>query len=158
MFRLFKKSKEKSTFVSPADGILISIDEVPDDSFAQKLMGDGFGIIPSNGTIYSPVNGEVTLVFPTGHAFGIHSDEGLDILIHLGIDTVTLEGTGFHTAVSQGQRIKQGDKLTDMDLDIIRQHNLPDTCIVLFPNGEQVNSVKKGKVQHGEASIITLQK
>lgn len=106
---------------SPLKGKIVEIGSVPDDVFAQKLLGDGIAIEPSEGVVYSPVDGEITQLFGTKHAVGIVTDYELELLIHIGIDTVKLKGEGFKTFVSQGDKVKAGDKLIEFDLNLIKE-------------------------------------
>ncbi len=100
---------------SPMDGKIITLDEVEDKTFSSRAMGDGFAIIPSGKDIFAPVSETLTLAFPTGHAYGIQTDDGKEILIHIGMDTVELDGMGFDCKAKQGQKIKQGDLLCTFD-------------------------------------------
>lgn len=105
---------------SPGKGQIIPLSEVPDQVFAQKMMGDGVGLVPEDGEIVAPFDGTVKTIFPTKHAIGIESDEGIELLIHIGIDTVKLDGSGFESMVSTGDTIKKGQKLMQVDLDYIK--------------------------------------
>lgn len=105
---------------SPGKGQIIPLSEVPDQVFAQKMMGDGVGFVPEDGEIVAPFDGTVKTIFPTKHAIGIESDEGIELLIHIGIDTVKLDGSGFESMVSTGDTIKKGQKLMQVDLDYIK--------------------------------------
>ncbi|WP_427706354.1 glucose-specific PTS transporter subunit IIBC [Staphylococcus sp. Mo2-6] len=105
---------------SPGKGQIIPLSEVPDQVFAQKMMGDGVGFVPEDGEIVAPFDGTVKTIFPTKHAIGIESDEGIELLIHIGIDTVKLDGAGFESMVSTGDTIKKGQTLMHVDLDYIK--------------------------------------
>lgn len=107
---------------SPGKGQIIPLSEVPDQVFAQKMMGDGVGFVPEDGEIVAPFDGTVKTIFPTKHAIGIESDEGVELLIHIGIDTVKLDGSGFESMVSTGDTIKKGQKLMQVDLDYIKEN------------------------------------
>ena len=131
MFNLFNK---KEDFLAPISGELIAIEKVNDPVFAQKMMGDGFGIIPCDSMVYAPMSGTVTVCFPTNHAVGIESDDGKEYLIHIGINTVELQGKGFTPHVVQGQKIKQGDPLIAIDLEEIKKLGYDSTVLVIFPN------------------------
>lgn len=133
MLNLFKK---KETFKTPIKGELIAITEVNDQVFSQKMMGDGFAIIPSENTVISPLSGTVDVVFPTKHAIGIKSNTGIEFIIHIGIDTVKLNGEGFTSYVEQGQKISQGEKLVTFDLDLIKTKGYDTSVIVIFPNND----------------------
>ena len=126
---------------SVADGHAISITEVKDPVFAQKMMGDGYAVEPANGSIYAPVTGVVTSVFPTKHAVGILSDKGLEVLVHVGLDTVALNGAPFSAKVADGQRVAAGDLLLVADLEAIRSAGRETTTVVAFTNTAEIKSV-----------------
>ena len=128
---------------SVADGEVINIEDVKDPVFSQKMMGDGFAVEPENGHIVSPVAGKVTSVFPTKHALGLVTDNGLEVLVHIGLDTVSLEGKPFEVKVSDGQTVAAGDLLVEADLDAIRVAAGRETStIVVFTNADAIKSVK----------------
>ena len=127
---------------SVADGEVINIEDVKDPVFSQKMMGDGFAVEPENGHIVSPVAGKVTSVFPTKHALGLVTDNGLEVLVHIGLDTVSLEGKPFEVKVSEGQTVAAGDLLVEADLDAIRAAGRETSTIVVFTNAEAIKSVK----------------
>ena len=129
------------TVQSVADGQAISITEVKDPVFAQKMMGDGYAVEPANGSIYAPVTGVVTSVFPTKHAVGILSDKGLEVLVHVGLDTVALNGAPFSAKVADGQRVAAGDLLLVADLEAIRSAGRETTTVVAFTNTAEIKSV-----------------
>ena len=123
---------------SVADGEVINIEDVKDPVFSQKMMGDGFAVEPENGHIVSPVAG----VFPTKHALGLVTDNGLEVLVHIGLDTVSLEGKPFEVKVSEGQTVAAGDLLVEADLDAIRAAGRETSTIVVFTNADAIKSVK----------------
>ena len=127
---------------SVADGQVINIEDVKDPVFSQKMMGDGFAVEPENGHIVSPVAGKVTSVFPTKHALGLVTDNGLEVLVHIGLDTVSLEGKPFEVKVSEGQTVAAGDLLVEADLDAIRAAGRETSTIVVFTNADAIKSVK----------------
>ena len=127
---------------SVADGQVINIEDVKDPVFSQKMMGDGFAVEPDNGRIVSPVAGKVTSVFPTKHALGLVTDNGLEVLVHIGLDTVSLEGKPFEVKVSEGQTVAAGDLLVEADLDAIREAGRETSTIVVFTNADAIKSVK----------------
>ena len=127
---------------SVADGEVINIEDVKDPVFSQKMMGDGFAVEPENGHIVSPVAGKVTSVFPTKHALGLVTDNGLEVLVHIGLDTVSLEGKPFEVKVSDGQTVAAGDLLVEADLDAIRAAGRETSTIVVFTNADAIKSVK----------------
>ena len=127
---------------SVADGEVINIEDVKDPVFSQKMMGDGFAVEPENGHIVSPVAGKVTSVFPTKHALGLVTDNGLEVLVHIGLDTVSLEGKPFEVKVSEGQTVAAGDLLVEADLEAIREAGRETSTIVVFTNADAIKSVK----------------
>ena len=141
------------------DGRLMPITDVKDEVFSQKMLGDGYAIKPTDGKIYSPVAGTVTTVFPTKHAIGITTDNNLEILVHLGIDTVELKGEPFEVAVKQGDTVKQDDYLASMNTELITAENYDDTVIVVYTNMDVIKSVSDvsvGDTTHGD-TVQTLQ-
>ncbi|WP_285878474.1 PTS glucose transporter subunit IIA [Neobacillus mesonae] len=133
---LFKKNKDESNFFSvmPLDGEIVSIEMVPDPVFSQKMMGDGFAIQPANGTVISPVDGKVISVFPTKHAVSLVDNTGREILIHVGLETVSLNGEGFTTFVKDGQKVKKGQKLLEADFNTIKNKVPSIITPVVFTN------------------------
>ena len=127
---------------SVADGQVIELEQVKDPVFAQKMMGDGFAVEPANGNIVSPVAGTVSSIFPTKHALGLVTAEGLEVLVHIGLDTVSLEGKPFDVKVSEGQAVTAGDLLVTADLAAIREAGRETTTVVVFTNGDAIKSVK----------------
>lgn len=127
---------------SVAEGQVIELEKVQDPVFSQKMMGDGFAVEPENGHIVSPVAGKVTSVFPTKHALGLVTDNGLEVLVHIGLDTVSLEGKPFEVKVSEGQTVAAGDLLVEADLDAIRAAGRETSTIVVFTNADAIKSVK----------------
>lgn len=130
---------------SVADGQVIALEQVKDPVFAQKMMGDGFAVEPANGNIVSPVSGTVSSIFPTKHALGIVTEAGLEVLVHIGLDTVSLEGKPFTVHVAEGQKVAAGDLLVTADLDAIRAAGRETSTVVVFTNGDAIKSVKLEK-------------
>ena len=130
---------------SVADGQVINIEDVKDPVFSQKMMGDGFAVEPENGKIVSPVAGKVTSIFPTKHALGLVTDNGLEVLVHIGLDTVSLEGKPFDVKVTEGQTVAAGDLLVEANLDAIREAGRETSTVVVFTN---VDAIKSVKVEH----------
>ncbi|WP_456113821.1 PTS transporter subunit IIBC [Streptococcus sp.] len=127
---------------SVADGQVVALEQVKDPVFAQKMMGDGFAVEPANGNIVSPVSGTVSSIFPTKHALGIVTEAGLEVLVHIGLDTVSLEGKPFTVHVAEGQKVAAGDLLVTADLDAIRAAGRETSTVVVFTNGDAIKSVK----------------
>ncbi len=152
----FTEAQMNESFEAPVSGRVMPVSEVEDQVFASKAMGDGIAIDPSEGKIYAPFSGEITVAFPTGHAYGIKAANGKEVLIHIGMDTVELDGKGFTPHVKQGDIVKQGDLLTDVDLDYIRSQGKPVVTPVIFTDGTAVELVKSGAVNAKETDIIKL--
>lgn len=153
--KLFSKTK---TYVeeihSPLTGKIIDISDVPDPVFSQKMIGDGVAIIPSDGTIFSPVKGEIVQLFPTKHAIGIKSENGLEILIHMGLNTVELKGEGFEAFVKVGQKVQIGDTLIKVDLHLLKEKNIETVTPMVITNlnetVEKLELLEKDTVNNGE--------
>ena len=152
----FTDAQINETFAAPVRGRVMPVSEVEDQVFASKAMGDGIAIDPAEGKIYAPFSGEITVAFPTGHAYGIKAANGKEVLIHIGMDTVELNGKGFTPHVKQGDIVKQGDLLTDVDLDYIRSQGKPVVTPVIFTDGTPVEVLKTGDVAACEKDIIRL--
>lgn len=135
MINLLKFKKEKSNSIySPMDGNCIDITEVKDVGFSSKTMGDGIAIVPTKGQLYAPANGTVSMLFRTKHAIGLETESGVELLIHIGIDTVNLDGKGFRTRVSPGDKVKQGDLLIEFDLKEMAEDYDMSTMLIVTNN------------------------
>ena len=140
-------------FVAPANGELIPIDQVQDEVFSQKMMGEGFAVIPENGEVASPVSGTIVSVFPTKHAIGIKTEDEIEVLLHMGIDTVNLGGDAFEIKVREGEKVKAGKIVATADLAMIEEAGKMTTMIVVFTNGDKIENYhydKTGLVSRGE--------
>lgn len=140
-------------FVAPANGEMIPIDKVEDDVFSQKMMGEGFAVVPENGEIASPVSGTIVSVFPTKHAIGIKTADDIEVLLHMGIDTVDLGGEAFEIKVREGEKVKAGKVVATADLAKIQKAGKMTTMIVVFTNGDKIKDyhyAKTGLVSRGE--------
>jgi PTS system N-acetylglucosamine-specific IIC component len=129
------------TVYAPANGTLIPMDKVADDVFSAKMMGDGYAIQPTENAVYAPVEGTISSIFPTKHALGITTANGLEVLLHMGVDTVNLKGEPFTLIVVEGQTLKKGDKVAEMDLAAVKQAGKGTDIIVAFTNSDIVASV-----------------
>ncbi len=148
--------KKKQRFVSPFTGELRSITETPDEAFAEKMNGDGFMVSPSDGVVLAPADSVVNFVFETKHALGLTTTEGLEYLLHVGIDTVKLKGEGFTVYVSEGQKVKKGEKLLSFALATVRAKATSDACLCVFtelPEKEAVALLKAGKINALEEAV-----
>ncbi|MCO7175113.1 PTS glucose transporter subunit IIA [Sporolactobacillus kofuensis] len=137
-------------FYMPLQGKVVPITEVPDPVFSQKMMGDGFAIIPENDIVRSPVNGEVTNIFPTKHAISLKSDDGRELLIHVGLETVSLKGEGFTALAKDGAKVKKGDQLLKVDFDQIADKVPSTITAVVFTN---LKDAEKVVVQDNKVTI-----
>lgn len=152
----YTDAEKNEKFAAPVTGRIVRIEDVPDQVFASKTMGDGFAIDPTEGKLYSPFTGEVTVAYPTGHAYGLRTAGGKEVLIHIGMDTVELNGKGFKPAVRQGDHVRQGDLLTEIDLDYIKKAGKPVITPIIFTDGTQVELTKTGNVKHGDTDVLKL--
>lgn len=138
---------------SPLKGKAAPISESPDEAFASKAMGDGYMVMPEDGTVVAPEDGTVLFVFPSKHAIGMKAADGTEYLLHIGVDTVKLDGKGFEVFVTDGQQVHQGDKLMEFDLSFIREHAASEACMVIFTgltSADSLNLTKEGMVDRLE--------
>ncbi|MBQ8616899.1 MAG: PTS transporter subunit EIIC [Clostridia bacterium] len=144
--------------IAPLSGKVIALSEVPDEVFSAKVLGDGVAIIPEDGRILSPVNGEISTVSETLHAYGFTSDDGLEILVHVGIDSVSLKGAGFTAHVKEGDKVKAGDLVAEVDLEVLKSNSIPTITPVLVCDGadELVMEAAEGHVAAGKSVVLTL--
>ncbi|MDI6600875.1 PTS sugar transporter subunit IIA [Calorimonas adulescens] len=157
LFGFFKRHNTVDIF-SPVNGTIVDLGNVPDPVFAQKMVGDGVAIEPTDGLIVSPVDGEVLQLFPTLHAIGLRSKEGLETLIHIGIDTVELKGDGFTALIKQGDVVTVGTPLIKVDLDKLKSSGKSAVTPVILTNGEIIQSIEKryGDVEAGVDTIMVV--
>ena len=147
------------TVASPCEGTAVSLKEVPDQVFSQEIMGKGIAIRPENGAIKAPADGKITAVFPSGHAVGITTPEGAEILIHIGIDTVNMKGKGFRIHVAQDQEVKRGDLLVEADLKLIREKGYDPIIPVIVTNTADFTDVipaDEGTVKTGDPILTVI--
>jgi glucose-specific phosphotransferase system IIA component len=142
---------EPKTIYSPMKGTVIPLSEVSDPVFAEGVMGPGVGINPEEGNLYAPADGEIVSVFPTGHAVGMKTADGMEILLHIGIDTVQLEGDGFKAIVKQGDHVKAGDLLVEFDCAKIEEKGYQTTTMVLVPNAAELGTISEAPTGPVEA-------
>ena len=144
-------------FIAPMSGRLFAIEEIDDQGFASKSMGDGIAIELRDGVVVAPFSGTVEAAFPTGHAYGIACDNGRELLIHLGMDTVELQGKGFTARVQQGDRVRQGDVLAEVDVDYVKRQGKSLVSPVVFTDGGAVRVLKRDvDVTRGDSGILEL--
>lgn len=133
-----KFAGEKMTVMAPIDGTVIPLEQIPDETFATAILGPGCGIEPTGDTVYAPFDGTITQVASTLHAIGITSDDGIELLIHVGMDTVEMQGKGFTALVKEEQKVKAGTALLKVDLDAIRAANHPTTTAIIVTNADDL--------------------
>lgn len=158
MFNLFKK-KNNFKILAIGDGKTIDITTVNDPTFAQKLMGDGIAMELDNGTIVAPCDGTLSVLPQSKHAFGLKCDNGLEILVHIGIDTVTLNGECFTTHKNQGDSVKAGEPVITVDIDGVKAKGIDTTTMVILLNGSEFEIANKNigqAVKAGTDSIIEI--
>ena len=147
--------REKTDLLSVATGNIIAIEKVNDPVFAGKMMGDGFAVEPTDKLVYSPVAGKIVSIFPTKHAIGLQTASGVDVLVHMGLNTVELKEAAFNLHVEEGQTIAAGDLLAEMDLETVKAEGKETTIVVALTNGDKVKSyqlTQEGQ-QHAKAVI-----
>jgi sugar PTS system EIIA component len=155
---MFSFLKKNNKLVAPIDGIVIDISEVPDKVFAERMAGDGVAIESSGNIVVAPADGKLTMIFKTNHAFGITTSEGIEILVHIGIDTVALEGNGFERLAEEGQEIKAGKPIIKLNRDEIvkKGYSLVTPVIITNPDNIKDLEVRLGaNVKAGEDEVIT---
>ena len=158
LFDFFKKKKEVEEFFeiySPLNGKIIPIEEIPDAAFAEKIVGDGVGIIPTGDTIYAPCDANDISIFDTNHAISFETSNGLELIVHFGIDTVKLDGKGFTRIAQDGQSVKKGDPLVKFDLDFIKANAKSERTPVIISNMDIVAELVKtsGQVSVGDVLL-----
>lgn len=156
---LFKKKLGKeeadASIYAPVAGKVVNLSDIQDEAFSSGAMGDGIAIEPSEGKVYAPCDGEISAFFPTGHAIGITAGTGAEILIHIGMDTVTLNGQGFFAKAESGEKVKKGQLLLEFDMEYIKSQNLPLTTPVVITNSDDMAELRKMSVESvSNADII----
>ncbi|MCA6222119.1 beta-glucoside-specific PTS transporter subunit IIABC [Photorhabdus antumapuensis] len=140
----FSKTK-KITLLSPMSGTIEPLSSVPDDTFSEKIIGDGIAIIPIEGVVKAPFNGKVSMITPTGHAIGLISDQGVELLIHIGIETAGLQGAGFNLQIIEGQRVVAGEVLVNFDLEFLQKNKIQMISPIIVTNSEEYHSIMPTK-------------
>lgn len=130
--------EEAGCIYSPVNGKTAALESLQDGMFSEKILGDGIAVTPSDGEFTAPVTGTVESAFPTGHAYGIRTESGVEILIHIGLDTVELNGKGFQSHVQQGQKVKAGDPIATVDLDAVKNGGYPTETMVIVTSGNKI--------------------
>lgn len=153
---MLMKKKKVTSLAATQDGDCVALDMVPDPAFADKLLGDGVAVIPRENVVVSPADGQIVQVFDTHHAYSIKTDDGIEILVHIGLNTVELKGEGFLPKVCEGQRVKKGDVLCETDINLIREKGYEIYTPIVITNMDIVKDMKTflGTVRAGESAVI----
>jgi PTS system glucose-specific IIA component len=161
--KLFTKTEPISRIIelkAHVSGNIVKLEDVPDPVFAEKMMGEGIAIEPTEGTIVSPVDGEIIQVFPTKHALGIKTCNHAEILIHIGLETVSMGGEGFTVQVAVGEKVKVGDVLVIFDLDLVKERTKSTVTPIIITNTAAMERIVKpistGRVVAGNSEILTV--
>jgi len=149
--------KKERKLLFPVDGKAVALNEVPDEAFSSGMLGIGFAVIPEAGTVYAPTSGEIINVADARHAYSLLGEDGVELMIHIGIDTVDLCGKGFVPMVAEGDRVKAGEVLARVDLTVLKNENLATHVVVLIPEPDTVDGftprLSKGLGGKSEAAI-----
>ncbi|WP_409270374.1 PTS glucose transporter subunit IIA [Neobacillus sp. SCS-31] len=158
--KLFGKKEETKevVLVAPLSGMATVLDNVDDPVFSQKMMGDGLAVEPTEGVVVSPVDGEIIQVFPTKHAVGIKAANGAEILLHIGLETVSMKGEGFTAHVSEGDKVRAGDKLVTFDMAIVSEKAKSTVTPLVITNSDSmdIEILASGQVERGTTPFIKL--
>ncbi|MED3727167.1 PTS sugar transporter subunit IIA [Priestia endophytica] len=157
--KLFGKKTREENITAPLTGRIFSLENVPDPVFSQKMMGEGFAIEPTNGEVVAPIDGEIIQLFHTKHAIGLKTENGAEIIIHVGLETVAMEGDGFTAHVKEGSKVKKGDKLLTVDLEKVREKAKSTVTPVVVTNSadsEKISLIATDSVIKGETVCMTV--
>ncbi|MER6190152.1 PTS glucose transporter subunit IIA [Streptomyces cyaneofuscatus] len=145
---------------APLSGEIVHIEDVPDVVFAEKIVGDGIAIKPTGSTIVAPADGTIGKIFETNHAFSVETDTGIELFVHIGIDTVELKGEGFRRVAEEGQRVKRGETIIEIDLALLEQKAKSTLTPVVISNMDQITELAKlsGTVTAGQTAILRVVK
>ncbi|MFS0865134.1 PTS glucose transporter subunit IIA [Fredinandcohnia sp. 179-A 10B2 NHS] len=162
---MFKKlfgsnKKTEETLFAPVSGKVLALEEVPDPVFSQKMMGDGLAIEPTEGKVVSPVKGEIIQLFPTKHAIGIKTEIGLELLIHIGLETVSMKGEGFTAHISEGDKVEVGTPLVTFDLELVKEKAASTITPMVITNYDDVvgsfDKAASGQVTGGQTELAVV--
>ncbi len=156
----FLNKKDNIKLSSPLTGEVIQLKDVPDEVFSKKIVGDGIAIKPTEGRLVAPVDASIKQIFPTKHAVGLETEEGIEILIHIGIDTVELDGEGFKQLAEVGSAVKRGDELIQFDLDYIKENATSTITPILITNMDKIKDLKvanDGNVVSNSNTILNIE-
>ena len=155
-----KSSSGSIEIIAPLSGEIVNIEDVPDVVFAEKIVGDGIAIKPAGNKIVAPVDGTIGKIFETNHAFSIESDDGIELFVHFGIDTVELKGEGFKRIAEEGQAVKKGDLIIEFDLALLEEKAKSVLTPVVISNMDEIKELNKltGSVTVGETVVMRIKK
>lgn len=159
LFGIKEEKQLEEIIVAPLTGRVVNLEDVPDPTFSQKMMGEGLAVEPSEGEVVSPIDGEIVQIFPTKHAIGVRGKSGIEVLIHIGIDTVGMSGEGFQTHVKENTKVTAGQKLVSFDLELIKEKASSTITPIVFTNSEIIDFIEKTNqtnAQKGETEIVKL--
>jgi PTS system glucose-specific IIA component len=154
-----KSTQKDVTIAAPLTGQVVSIENVPDPVFSQKMMGNGFAIEPTDGQVVSPVEGEVIQLFHTKHAIGLKTNAGVEVLIHIGLETVAMNGEGFEAHVGQGDKVKVGTPLVTFDLNLVKEKAKSTITPIVITNTDNMESFEMladGSVEKGSTPCLKV--
>ncbi|PLR81045.1 PTS glucose transporter subunit IIA [Bacillus canaveralius] len=159
--KLFGKKEAIKTvqIFAPVTGTAINLEQVPDPVFSERMMGDGIAVEPSEGEVVSPVDGEIVQVFPTKHAIGIRAQNGAEILIHIGLETVSMNGEGFEAHISVGDKVSVGDRLVSFDLELVKEKAKSTVTPIIITNTDNAAAIEKkaaGPVERGTSPVLEV--
>lgn len=149
----FIKKKTDPAVYAPVKGICVDITEVKDEGFSSKIMGDGVAVIPEESIVKAPVDGKVTMIFETGHAFGMEADNGMEILVHIGVDTVNENGKGFTVLKKAGKHVKKGTPIVELELAALKEKYDMSTMVIIT-NGKTLTKTALHKVADENTPIL----
>ncbi|MFC7063305.1 PTS sugar transporter subunit IIA [Halobacillus seohaensis] len=159
--KLFGKKSVEEQILAPVSGKVVSLDDVPDPVFSQRMMGDGVAIEPDNGQVVSPIDGEIVQLFPTNHAVGIKTKSGVEVLVHIGLETVAMEGEGFEGHITTGDKVQAGDPLVTFDINLVKEKAKSTITPIVITNYDDIvesfEPVYEEAAKAGETNIMTLQ-
>ena len=158
--KLFGNKETELSVASPLTGKKVALEEVPDPVFSQKMMGEGIAVEPEDGLVVSPVEGTVVQVFPTKHAVGLETKSGAEVLIHIGLETVAMEGEGFEAFVAKGDKVSVGDKLISFDLSLVKEKAKSTITPIIITNSDsfEVHVEEDVELEAGSTSLMTVKK
>lgn len=158
--KLFGNKETELSVTAPLTGKKVALEEVPDPVFSQKMMGEGIAVDPTEGMVVSPVEGTIVQVFPTKHAVGLETKSGVEVLIHIGLETVAMNGEGFEAFVAQGDKVKVGDQLISFDLELVREKAKSTITPIIITNSDdfEVQVAENVDLERGSTQLLTVKK